>query len=207
MSLVIGDIIKITMFWIQNQIEAVTVGYFRYTAADIPPTYAELAEGFGKHQMINTNLGAIIKNDAFLERVVVDNFSNGLEFGEALLHLVGSAGGGGAEPSFVAPLLKQVRETKLTRNGYKRFPFMDETMVNGNALTLPATPKENIEADWGSEQNYAGNLTVGTYDFDLQPVIVGRTLVDGVYVPDPLKINEVTGAQFVRVTSQNSRKS
>lgn len=206
MALSFGDILKITMFWEQAGNEAVSVGYFRYLAAVTAPNYAQLAEAFGILNMANNSLGNIIHSSAKLARVVVDNASNGLEFGEAIVDLVGLDGGSGPEPAFVAALLKQARETKLTRNGYKRFPFLSESYVQGNNFVPPSGSLAAIYGIWGSEHDYVTVTETGAVEFTMQPVIVGRTLVGGVYEPDLLKINEITEAVFLRATSQNSRK-
>lgn len=206
MALSVGNIIRLTMFWSQAGNEAVSVGFFRYLGGLTAPTYAQLAYAFGVENMTGASLGTNIHSSAKLDKVVVDNMTIATEFGEAVLDLPGLDASSGPEPAFVAALLKQTRETKLTRNGYKRFPFLSEAKVQGNNFVPDAGSLPQVYGIWGDIFTYDVITPDGAVNFDLQPVIVGRTLIGGVYELDLTKINEVTEAVFLRATSQNSRK-
>jgi hypothetical protein len=96
-----------------------------------------------------------------------------------------------------------IRTTRLTRHGSKRFVGVIEETTVGNNPASTITDELSALA----VAMYAGILVSGTtIDVTLTPIIIGRTKVDGVYVLDTTKVNLVSGAEFTRLTSQNSRK-
>jgi len=210
MAIATNNILRFTNFFLQGTIEAVMVSYWRVEAITTPNTYAAMAEAFHEVMMAVGDGATILSNSAKLYRTVVDNVTLlGMEGGEFNGDIVGTSSTDPA-PSFNALSIRQAVEERITRNGYKRFPFIAEGTMNGNNAVLSGVVRSAIEAFWGDEVSFIWVTEDGSIDIDLQPVVVGRTETppgSGNYEIDLTKINVVTGASVRGITSQLSRKS
>lgn len=164
--------------------------YANWFAANIAPEYQ-----------------VFLADDNTHDRIIVDNLTNGLDFGEATTDLAGAVVGDPL-PSFVALNVTLQRTSKLTRNGSKRFSGFVETALTQQNWTLPAgavTAVNNICATSLSDSDFLG---LGT-TMDLNQVIVGRTKnASNVYELDLSKINNIGGIlQNPIATSQRTRKA
>lgn len=209
MALSLNNIIRIKQFFRQGTIEALLVSYWQVADITIAPTYNQMAEAFG---FIWSTVGQgvdILHGTAEMYRVVLDNLTLEGEYGESTLLYAGVAAGDPA-PSFNAISVKQIVETRLTRAGYKRMPFISESHSIGNEVNVPTTVEIGIEEFWGFPASFFYEGADFTVDVTLNPVVVGRTLVElpePHYVEDITKINPVVEGQIQRITSQNSRKT
>lgn len=102
-----------------------------------------------------------------------------------------------ANVSFNAIKIRLNRETRLTRNGFKRIGGLDEAVTTGNTIN-PAFAAD--AALMGTEMGV--NQTIGGWIF--QPVIYGRET--GPPNNLPIRVNNVVAGITVGVTSQSSRK-
>lgn len=135
------------------------------------------------------------------ESVEIRNLSNGVDFYEQPFTATGNVAATEATtlPSAVSIGFKLVRESLVTRNGYKRFAGVPEAWVTGNNYTPPSptttTAMETaLAADW-----IGGLITLA------EPVIVRRPLVPPVgtsYVYSSIGSAACKGT----MGSQNTRK-
>jgi hypothetical protein len=169
-----------------------------------PLTDPELAHSYGN--LFVTDVIGALSTEATLTNVEAENLTDGLSFGQWAFNDSGIATGD-PMPSYVAIGIKLARSSKLTRNGYKRIPGVPEVRCLGNVLTLPPTEKDNLEYFFGGVHQFDDITSPGDF-FDLDPVIVGRTLNgEGKYELDLTRVNPITSAQVqTNVTTQNSRK-
>lgn len=141
-----------------------------------------------------------------LTELDAENLTNGLEIAKLPVTSGGNFTGEGM-PSFTAVGVKLNRQTRITRNGAKRFVGVPEEIVNFDTLTMDASARSEIEQFCGNLRVYPdvdGNGTI----VQLQPVIIGRTLdANQKYQLDLNKINIVLNAEVKDfVTTQNTRK-
>lgn len=136
------------------------------------------------------------------------NLTNGLDILESTLSgHVGEATGTEGLPSLIAASYRLVRSTAATRHGSKRIGGLVEGDLAGNVLASGAVTRYNTVATV-----LGGHITVtGTvdHDIDLRPVIIGRvpTGEPGAGELDLSVINPVLSAQYIRVTSQTTRRA
>lgn len=138
-------------------------------------------------------------------RITIKNLTNGIDIYEYPQSEFGNITGDD-EASFYALGFRLVRSTLITRHGSKRIGGIPEAAVSGNSL---------VSGFVGDVDNLADHMGLplevdsgGDYDFIAIPVIVGRfpyTSPDAGEI-DLSRINPVSAAQFIRVTTQNSRK-
>ena len=206
MAIALNDVLRFTSHFDHAGNEALMVSYWEVSdTTDIAPN-AVVAEAFQSILMASNCVGGLISAAAKATRTVMDNLSTPLEFGDFVGDIAGSNGGAAIAPDFVAILLRQTRTTRATRNGYKRIPYTTEGIVDGNSLVISAPVRVAVEDFFGVEAHLTGTFSGESIDVTLVPIIVGRTLVGGVYEPDLTRINQVSGAAILRPTTQNSRK-
>lgn len=209
MPLAVGHILQVKSFYEQEGNEALMVSFWEVGDITVMDSYAALAEGFQFEQQISFFVANVQINSSAAVRTVIDNLSNPPEYGEFVGEQLGLASGEAA-PAFVALSIKQSVGTRLTRAGYKRIPFIGESVTSGNEATIPGGTRTALETWFGTSNTI--NFTNGLGDevnIVVTPVVVGRTETppdSGIYVIDLAKINYVTSAFVQGPTSQNSRK-
>ena len=204
-----GNIIRATSFYRRGSIEAVNVAYWRIEAMDGVAVDAAWAAVYQYGLMTVARVQEIMPPVAVCYRVLLDNLTNVGEYGEWVEDVPGVASGD-VLPPFNAASIKQIVPTRETRAGYKRIPFIAEPLNDGGNLNISSIVRSSLEAFFGS----AGNTIIYSppgfdeLELTLQPIVVGRTLVDGVYELDLTKIQDVSSAVVqAAITTQNSRKS
>lgn len=138
-------------------------------------------------------------------KVLVENMTNGIDFIEIPVGINGNRADPGL-PTSNALSVKLNRTTKITRNGGKRLAGVTENAVQNNDVILQAGIITDIETFWGTTLSVTAGMT---NDFDLSPVIVGRTKnpVTGIYELDLAKINPIQNAVVSsKISTQNTRK-
>ena len=209
MALATNNILRVKTFFKRGTVEALMVSYWKVLSLAEPPTYSQAAEAIHNLSWFGSNVASIVHTSAMQYRTVLDNLSTVPEYGEWNEELIGTLTG---EPcaDFVALSIKQVGESRLTRNGYKRVPFIGESVQNGNSAVVGTTTREALEAYFGAPYTFIWETETGGVEFEMQPIILGRTETppdSGIYVEDLAKVNIVTSAQVQKITSQTSRKS
>lgn len=208
MAAIEGDILEIVL--VQTLFTEVCNNIFHYRLDDVTgtPTYDDILDAWavGVLDKINDIQSADVNN----VRTIVRNLTNGLDIVEDPNTAIGSVGAA-SSPSFVAYAFRLLRSTSLTRHGSKRFAGVDEgTHLDNSAQGSVPLLFDELETALGSPVEIDGAGGAGF----LQPVIVGRTFVAGVpeedtkdhYELDLAKINVVQGAQYIRITSQTTRR-
>lgn len=99
------------------------------------------------------------------------NMTNGIDIVERVENVTGTLTPttGQLLPSFMSIGFKLIRESLVTRNGYKRYGGLEETAVDGNLITLSTTLTDAI-ADGLKADVVVGLATL------VEPVIVKRPL-------------------------------
>lgn len=151
-----------------------------------------------------TNIKPLQVTGCVLATLEAKDLSNGIDIASRSVNVAGSLTGDGV-PSFVTLSFRLNRTTGLTRHGQKRFAGCSEAAIIGNDLSGGVLTAANAAA-----VAMAGGLLSdsGTNDHELKPVIIGRTLQqDGSYELDITKVNDVQSAQYVRVSTQTTRRA
>lgn len=203
MAIADNDILQIT--FVQSVTGQVVNNVFFYRADDPvgTPDYGDVADGFISQVVVP--LVATQSVDVGSTRIVIKNITNNLDIYEEANSNAGSRSGP-VMPSFVAWAFRLVRSSALTRHGAKRIAGPSESDVADNGpVSGVLTVLTALATAMGEDfvVNDGGGNTV-----TLVPVIVGRTEnVDGDYELDLTKINPVASANFIRVTSQTTRRA
>lgn len=136
----------------------------------------------------------IVSNHVVFDRVEAICLSNDLDFWTELFDAnTFGAVASEALPPFVAWDFKLVRETRASRNGRKRIGGVPESFQNKGVVVLGAA------AD-------AVNDHAATLGGSIASISFGGTWVPKIYRWNPEAIFGVVGCDYVKITSQNSRK-
>lgn len=205
MAVVDGDILRFTLRHVLDNQQLLCVDYRRYIDVEGGGnTYAEIANDYSDAYVANIVQNWMV-DDLVYQGVFLENVTNGIEFFDETRSQPGTATQDPA-PTFVGVGVRQVRTTKVTRNGSKRLPGLSDAASLGNDLNLLTGQITAIETHFGANVLVGDGTIVN--DAELQPVIVGRTLnpTTGVYELDLTRVNDVSSAVVTGVTSQVSRK-
>lgn len=204
MALAVNDIVQITD--VQSFLDQVmlNVYFYRIVSLETLADYSDVAEAFDNIvRGVVTTIQALGVNHP---RILVQNLTNGVDIHEQVDARTGENGGDGLA-SFYALGFRLVRTDATTRHGSKRIGGIPEAFVVGNALqSTGPTLANNIAAAMAADI-----VRSGTVDHDLvaEPVIVGR-FPEGHAQEGQLNlavINPVQAAQFIRVTTQTTRRA
>lgn len=206
MTMSVGDIIQITD--VQNFLSQMILNVYFYKVNALEPLadYGDVSTAFVTGVM--EEVESIQHSSLIHTSIIMRNLTNGLDiFEESLTGHIGEITTGEALPSIVAAGYRMVRSTALTRHGAKRIAGMAEGYVNGN---LPASGFTGSFTTIAHVFSDVISVT-GTVDHDLslQPVIVGRVPSGEPHAGelDLTRVNPISGAQFVRLTSQVTRRA
>jgi hypothetical protein len=201
MALSSGDLIQVLSFYTTGQIEALMVSYWRVENLEGVLVDADWAEVIQYGIQHIARVRDVMSSTAKAYRTVFNNLSKPMEYGEFIGDDFGTQSGQAA-PSFEAVSVKQQVPTRLTRAGYKRIPFVSDSLSNGNALTLNTTTKTALETFFGSPTEFETTVDGEIGNMTLQPLVIGRTKnAEGVYELDLDKIQEVSSAAVQSIVS------
>lgn len=201
MAMDVGDIIEIRSHVDYLGQECLNVWHYQVVSFDPGVSYPQVDDAFNSFWTLN--IKPITMNSAVLSQVEILNLTNGVDIHTEDKSIAGDKTGDGLA-SFYAWKFQFFRGSRITRHGWKRITGVCEVDVAGNAAVAGALTALNSVAG-----NMLAGLLVsgGSSDLALVPVIVGRTLVGGVYTLDLTKINSVIDVGFSGVTTQNTRKA
>lgn len=174
--------------------------YYRVTSITglANSAYAEVADWFVSHivDVIDIEQHGLLNH----YEIEIRNLSNGIDIFSLPIDEDGEASSDAstALPSYVSLGFKLVRESLVTRNGYKRFAGLVESKVSGNNYTFNTGAQAAIEAAL-AEDVIIGAVTL------LEPVIVKTPL--GNPPVATYQYSSVGAAQFVALGTQNTRKA
>lgn len=207
MPLIGGDILRITAFQALYGVQCLNTFFYELVSNTGDANYSDIATQFALQWGLEISPNLVTNHR--MHTVKVENLSNGIDFFDLITVKDGTIAGE-ALPPFNGFYFKLVRSTLETRNGRKTIAGVPETSNAGSGTSPGALTNLNDAATW------MGSMFIwdvgGTPDFELQPVIVGRinTAAPGdppVYELDLSKINPIQNAQYIRISSQNTRKS
>lgn len=208
MAPVSNDIIRVTDFQTFLGQTIINTYFYRYIPGDDPDVdYSGLSAKFNAFATVIAN--NIQSNLLTHTQYRIENLTNGIDLVEVPASVVG-AGTGDALPSYAAFSFRLNRTTKLTRHGQKRIAGLTEAMIIGNEVTAGMVTPLNGVAD--AMATPLVELVGPEPDYTYEPVIIGRDLVvnpetgNETYELNLMKINPVQSAQFVRLTTQTTRR-
>jgi len=204
MALSVNDIVQITDVQTYLGQTMLNVYFYRVVTLESLTDYNDVDQAF-----INTIWPEMLPIQSLgVAHVgnIIKNLTNGLDIFTGLDTDSGEATGDGA-PSFTSLGFRLNRSTALTRHGSKRIGGISEAASVGNELASAyITPVNDLAAVMGGVIERDGTVD---HDVTLEPVIIGRipTGEPGAGELDLSIVNPVSGAQFVRVTTQTTRRA
>lgn len=203
MAISVNDILQITDVQTYLDQQMLNVYFFRVDVLGSAVTYEDVADYF--QTQIVLPVKAMQSSATTHTFTVIKNLTNGLDIFEDPANLLGESSFE-AGPSFVAASFRLLRSTALTRHGAKRIGGLAEEAYNGNGISAAYVgAASTVATALGApvEVDSAGDL-----DLTMTPVIVGRYPQGDPNAGqlDLSKINEVASAQFIRISSQVTRR-
>lgn len=208
MSMAIGDVLQFTLEGLVLGQQSLNVHFYQVTNDVVPPEgytpYSWLCERFDL--VVAAKQQGIMSNEALLNKVRVDNLSNGVDFYDLVIDRVGVVSSD-CMPSFVAYNFILRRSSLETRNGSKRVAGVPEVWTDGNNFVGLTASLNGYEDGVSSPLKDASSVPVVL----ATPVIVGRTLnvpsnPNSGYHLDLTKLNTIQSAGFTAFSTQRSRK-
>lgn len=198
MASVLGDLWQVTDLQVQNLQQILNVYYYRVTSVTglTQASYAAMDTWFQANVIAPVR---DIQNVSIIhEGIQIRNLSNGIDFYENAFSLAGvrSATAANVLPPNMTHTFRLIRESLVTRNGYKRYAGVDEADNAGGVSTLSPTLQNAVIAGLKSDVVF-GAIT------SLEPVIVKRP------IPTPAggyQYASIGDAQYVGFGTQNTRK-
>jgi hypothetical protein len=204
MAIVVGDILSLTdqQTFLGQQI--LNVYFYEITAVDPDTTYEMIAQAF---ELEVVQAAAAVQSGSLLHTsIIVRNLTNGLDIWEEPVNDAGNDADGQPLASFYSLGYRLVRTTAATRHGSKRIGGTTETFVEGNGIAAAQLANvQAVAAAMASPLEATGTIA----DFTAVPVIVGRFPAGDPNAGelDLSVINPVSTAQFIRVTTQTTRRA
>jgi len=200
----VGDIVQITDVQTYLGQTVLNVYFYELTAMESAVDYADIAEAFDnvvRQELLPAQVDGLVHTN-----ILVKNLTNGVDIWDQVDAVAGANTAGDDTPSFTALGFRLVRSTALTRHGSKRIAGVPENAISGNTETYGGTTIADIEAALGAPIERSGTVD---HDVTAIPVIVGRIPEGdpGAGGLDLSKINPVASAQFIRVTTQTTRRA
>ena len=199
-ALTIGDVIRLTIC--QNVAQQEVCNVFAYVVDNVTGnvTLEDVITRFISDVLDELNViqSAAVLNDS----VRAENLTNGIDFFEQ--DWTGTGDRAGAAVSvFTAMSFRLNRSSKVTRNGFKRFPGISvDYENNSNTWVTGDTDIGNLENSLGDTLIVDGDTV--SDQATISPIILGRNS-DG--SPDLSRFQNVASVSFQNTkTTQNSRK-
>lgn len=204
MTIAANDILQITDVQTFLAQQMLNVYFYRVISVGASADYTDVQTAWETVMQapIQNIQNVVVSHD----RLVVKNLTNGLDLAEQPAGYNGLMTGD-AEPSFEAYSYRLVRSTTLTRHGSKRYGGLPDNDITDNAPVSGAMTRVNAVATaLGAHIIVTGT---GAHDIEAEPIIIGRFPIGG---PTPgeldlSKVNPVSFAQFIRLTTQTTRRA
>lgn len=205
MAIVANDILQIEDHQTYLGQQVLNVYHYRVESFESAASYEDFADQW--QVLVMSDIINIQVTNVVHARTVVRNLTNGIDIYEQVISTTGTVSGDGL-PSLVAASFRLVRTDATTRHGAKRIAGLAESQIAYNdPISAAVAAFNNVAASMGDVVEQTGTVD---HDFLLQPVIVGRTETapgSGMYELDLTKINLVQSAQFIRISSQTTRRA
>lgn len=196
MAAALGDLIRLTDFQSYLGETVLNVYYYRITEiTGVTGDYLEIVHSEW-YEKVLTPVLKVQNVDTVHTNREVRNLSNNVDFFVDSFSTPGEFAGDNALNSFTSLGFMLVRESLVTRNGYKRFAGLSENQVQGNSYNGDMDLIHDIE------DGLAMDLMLGLTTL-AEPVIVKRPIIPPVEDYDYASIGS---AQFRGIGTQNTRK-
>lgn len=205
MSLTAGDVISVEDRQTYLGEQVINVYYFQVVSFEPLVDLADLADVFTSDYV--AALLPVQHLELAHNRIIVRNLTNGLDIHEKPLAPIVGLNAGDPGNSLLAYSIRLVRSTAATRHGSKRIGGVPENASVGNLPTSQyATALALVCETLGVGLERSGTVDE---DFITVPVIVGRfpTGDPNAGELDLSVLNPIASAQFIRITSQVSRRA
>lgn len=204
MAISVNDVLQITD--VQNYLgqTILNVYFYRVDVLGSAITYQDVADYFQTQIVLPV---ADIQSDQLTHSsTMVKNLTNGLDIFEDPI-IINGTDVNAIGPSFVAASFRLLRSTAATRHGSKRVGGLTENFYTGNSHS--ATYNVGIAAIEDALGSPVEVDSAGDLDLTMSPVIVGRfpkgSPNEGEL--DLSVINPVSSCQFIRVSTQTTRRA
>lgn len=200
MTIVLGDLLRIIDKQEYLGQECLNVYFYRSTS--VAPmdnsTYDVILDWFEDN--IIQNVRNVQADDLVHTGLQIINMTNGIDFVDRPESVAGSqtVAGSALLPSYVSVGFKLIRESLVTRNGYKRFAGLFDDQVTGN--TFNGDPGQIADI----ETALAADIVEGLATI-CEPVIVRHPI--GSPPVASYTYSSIGAAQLVGVGTQNTRKA
>jgi len=197
---VLGDLLQIVDFQTYLEQQVLNVYYYRVTSVTgfTDDGYESVADWFDDN--VVAAVLDIQNAQANHYQIEVRNLSNGIDIFAKSIDEDGTDGAGGADAgaSFLTVGFKLVRESLVTRNGYKRFSGINEDNTSENQFFFPTGTQAALETA------LAADIVVGLATL-CEPIIVKRPI--GVPPVASYDYSSIGSAQYAgHMGTQNTRK-
>lgn len=205
MGMVVGNIIRLTAKQRLNGIELLNTFFYEVGPFEVEPTYEDVAVKFAAGWGLA--ISELQSNALELYQVQIENLSNAVDIHLESVSVPGMSAGEYL-PVFVTWTFRLNRSNLLTRSGRKAIAGVPENEQTNGVPTVGVAIVLDEASDFlgGSLQQIVGP----DVDWSMDPVIIGRVETppdSGNYVLDLTVRNPIQSAQFVRISTQNTRKS
>lgn len=205
MSLAVNDVLQIEDHQTYLGQQLLNVYHYKVVSFESLADYVDIADQF--QVLVIAEVRDIQVTGVVHTRCVVRNLTNGIDIYEQVSSDAGTVSGDGL-PSLVAASFRLVRTNATTRHGAKRIGGLAESQIAYNdPISAAVAAFTNVATQMGQDLVQTGTVD---HDFVLQPVIVGRSETapgSGEYEMDLGVLNEVQSAQFIRISSQTTRRA
>ncbi len=198
MTAVTGDLIRITDQQTLLGQQVLNVYFYRVNeTTTLTGDYLAVIGGWFVPNVV-TPVAAMQEVHLSHNSLFLENLSNGVDIESYTtgLPILGAATGDDCMPPFVSYGYQLLREERNTRNGYKRFAAVPESLVTDGVYIGSMTPIHTIEAALGAD------IVLGIIHA-LAPVIVKHpvSVPAGAYI-----FSNISAGIFKGIGSQNTRK-
>jgi len=197
---VLGDLLKVVDVQTYLGQEVLNIYWYRVTSVTgfLDEGYEAIADWFEDNVIVPVTQ---IQASALTHTAIrLYNMSNGIDFYEKPIDVDGAQTAAAITllPSYVSIGFKLVRESLVTRNGYKRIGGLFDGQVDGNNFNIDAAARTDIE------EAMAADIVLGVVT-TAEPVIVKHPI--GSAPIASYLYSSIGSAQMTRVGTQNTRKA
>lgn len=195
-----GDLLQIVDEQVYLGQQLLNVYYYRwFSVPSVDNTvYSALVDDFQSRVM---NDVCQLQGELLIHTsLTIKNLSNNVDFFEKPISVTGqrTMSASTALPSYVSVGFKLIRDSLVTRNGFKRFGGLNESEVQGNSWVGAINDINNVE------DALAEFLQIGLVDV-AAPIIPKRPITPPMGTLYPY--SSVASAQYSLVGTQNTRKA
>lgn len=204
MAIAIGDVVRFTVFQAPGVNEVLNVFHYQTTEAISDPTdYEAMGRNFWDHVKAAWRAFVATDYNPWFDRIVIENLTNGLDFGVYTITGAERAGTRSASGDFlgqwICAAVRMNVGSRLTRPGQKRFsPLYEGDQANGLLTSGMVTILTALGAVLDD------HIDIGSAgDGDARPIIYGEVNPNRIAVVE----NPIVSATVIQMTTtQRTRR-